>query len=171
MKMRISVGVVASAIATAVGCHNWADRIVVDTGTPGPRLFAWVPDSTAILAHEGVSGFADPTGAVLTDSASWAAAWDKIHAGRQPQPPCPNVDFDRYRVVLVGLGSRGSSGFDIRVDSVVTYEMGPIVYLLATAPGATCVTAAVITAPVEALRLPLFSSIGFRRRDAVLECP
>jgi len=138
---------------------------------PGPRLSAWLPDSAAVLAHETVSGVADTAWSVLGDSASWAQLWSRLYGGRQPQPPLPLVDFSRYRVVVAAMGSRGSSGYDVRVDSVVTYETGPVVYLVTVQPGASCVTLAVITAPVEVLRVPLLSSsFGFRARNIVRDC-
>jgi hypothetical protein len=170
MEIRSCVLSAASAMVLAVGCRE-AARPVVGTIEPGRRLSVWVPDSAAVLAHEYYSGISGATWTVVDDPQAWAALWDRLYLGQQPQPPLPYVDFGRYRVVVVGLGSRPSGGFDIRIDSVVSYEMGLYVYVVATAPGTNCVTTAAFTAPVQALRLPLTSgSIGFRKRDVVRNC-
>lgn len=90
----------------------------------GARLSAWVPDSSAVLAHERVS----PSLAwhlVARDTSGWRLLWEQAFEGWRPLPPRPTVNFDSSMVLLAVAAERD----DVRLDSLVTFRLGTRVYL------------------------------------------
>src|SRR5262245_30555357 len=111
---------------------------------------------------------------VVRERDEWLRTWVMLFPGGPTSlpPPLPEVDFSREMVVVAALGSRPSSGFEIvftgaaETDGVVTME------LETRAPSPRCVTATVITAPVDIARLPRRSGqVLFRPTPVVVNCP
>jgi hypothetical protein len=107
---------------------------------------------------------------VLRDRAAWQAAWQRLHNGLAAEP-LPAVDFARDLVVLVALGERNSGGTTLRVDEVVQVGADTVVRYTVTEPGPGCMTAQVITSPVEVVRVPRAGgAVRFERRTRVTPC-
>lgn len=128
---------------------------------------------SADVAHSYFSGVGDAARLVIADSATWAAIWAQVFAGVRPQPELPPVDFRTDRVLLAALGERRSGGYDIRIDSTVQFAFGTIAYITSVIPGHNCGTLAVITQPVDLVRLspPLVTPIAFNETAVIDECP
>lgn len=159
--------VLASACAAAIGCQ----RPTVTVADLGPRLSAWQPDSAATLAHESYSGIVTAVRLVVTDSRAWGIVWQRVYSNVRPEPPRPTVDFGAEAVLVASLGERGTGGYDIRIDSIVTFDSGIEVHVTAGAPGPACVTTQALTQPVHMVRVsrprgPVF----FEERSVVREC-
>jgi len=119
------------------------------------------------LASVGANGWDDAATVVVRDRDAWQATWNKMHerlAG--PRPPMPAVDFSSEMIVVIALGARSTSGFGVTItgasesDGVITIDA------LSTGPGPGCVTAQVITYPIDLVRLPRRSSAVFFRVGA-----
>lgn len=125
------------------------------------------------VAHAYFSGVTDGARLVIADSATWAATWAQVFAGVRPQPQLPPVDFGTDRVLLAALGERRAGGYDIRIDSTVQFAFGSIAYVASVAPGHTCGALAVITQPVDLVRLspPVATPIAFDETVVIHECP
>ena len=111
---------------------------------------------------------------VVRDRDEWLRTWVMLFPGGPTSlpPPLPEVDFSREMVVVAALGSRPSSGFEIvftgasETDGVVTME------LETRMPSPRCVTATVITAPVDIARVPRrIGQVLFRPTPVVISCP
>ena len=101
------------------------------------------------------SGVKDSVRLVVRDSGAWQAVWDRIQA-KQSAVRRPTIDFSREMVIVVGLGSRGSTGHSIEVDSILAYESSGVieVHLTKTQPMAGTEVGMLATAPLDAVRLP-----------------
>jgi hypothetical protein len=117
----------------------------------GSESQVWVPDATAVLANEGISGLLSATHVVVGDSLSWRTLWQTIYANRLPQPSVPAVDFASHSVIVYGLGERYAS---LQVDSITQYDAGAAAYFTQTVPGSTCVVPAVVLTPAIAVDVP-----------------
>ncbi len=148
LRMHVLLGLCAAA---AVGACREST-----TGQPGAeqlgtRLGVWVPDSTAVLANEGVSGLRTATQTVVADTASWRSVWQSIYATQVPVPPLPAVDFSSHSVIVYGLGTRYAS---LQLDSVADYQLGSAAYFTEVTPGSNCVVPAVVLTPALAVDVP-----------------
>jgi hypothetical protein len=132
-------------------------------------LVRFAPDSAAFAQN---SGYSEPTTAVIRDSLVWATAWATIHANQQPAPSLPGVDFAREMVVLVGLGSKGSGGWNVRLTSAQDSADGLIVRFVEQAPGRGCATSQALTEPVDIARIPRWDGeVRFAGVQVVATCP
>ena len=99
------------------------------------------------------SGLTDSVRVVIRESTEWTRYWAIINRPFFPQPPEPAVDFSREAGIVASLGSRPTGGFTIRIDQVTTEADRLIVSVVRTLPGAGCALAAVVTQPVDIVRI------------------
>lgn len=119
------------------------------------------------------SGLRTAQRTVISDSTAWRAAWSILWAGVPAPPSLPVVDFAREVILLAALGERGSSGYQIVVDSAnSTADKGVVVHVRTVSPGATCGRYGVITAPVDVARMVRVPGpVSFREEAVVTMCP
>jgi len=122
---------------------------------PGPAAAAPVLDSLSRLLHEENSGLKDPVRTVIRDSSAWQEWWRRVTANHRQPVPVPPVDFRREMVVLVGLGTQRSTGYEVSVVSVrqvgATLQVRVQVSLLGAGP---CMAGMAVTSPVDVIRIP-----------------
>lgn len=118
------------------------------------------------------SGYDGPLRATLRSPGEWAQAWETLHAGRQPVPPRPSIDFGRSWVVLVAAGTRPDGCYSIDITSVQpSVEGQPVFDVLETQPGPTCVCTQAVTQPAHAVQINHFPrDAEFLERVAELAC-
>ena len=137
----------------------------------GPRLSVFVPTQDATLAKQTVSGITARERLVIRDPTEWPTMWSRIHAAQSPPPAVVQPDFNAEMAVVAALGEKPSGGFDIVIDSVTRHERGSIVYVTERSPGSGCMTTAVVTQPVHAVRAPKTDgTIWWRERSLVDNC-
>lgn len=118
------------------------------------------------------SGLTDSVRAVIRDAGEWSRYWAIINRPFIPQPPEPAVDFSREAVIVASLGSRPTGGFTIRIDQVTADADRLVVSVVRTQPGAGCALAAVVTQPVDVVRIPTPSlPVVFAERVERTDCP
>jgi hypothetical protein len=168
--MRILL-VVAWSLLTA--CAEVPPKPVNTPGVPAQEATAAVvrfaADSSAFAQN---SGYSEPTTAVIRDSTVWATAWATIHANQQPVPTLPAVDFSREMVVLVGLGSKGSGGWNVTLASVHDSAGTLVIRFVERSPGPGCATTQALTEPVDIARIPRWDGeVRFAGVQVVGTCP
>ncbi len=157
-----SAAVVAAAPA---GCQ----RTPAPT-TPRNAPSVSTPAPVTRLYGAQVSAYATAEEAVIRDQSAWQGAWRQLHNGLAAAP-VPAVDFAREVVVLVAAGERNTGGTTLRVDDVVQVGADAVVRYTVTEPGPGCMTAQVITSPVEVVRVPQAGgAVRFERRTTVTPC-
>jgi hypothetical protein len=166
------------AAATLIGTVACGPTAAVDPAENRAPVGAAVPVPITRLRVEPVSftttsGLRSPQRTVIRDAAAWRAAWAELSARVAPEPPLPAVDFASELVVLVALGERPTSGYQILVDSArTTADGGVVVHVRTISPAARCGVFQVLTQPVDLARLPSVSGpITFRDQAVVVDCP
>lgn len=168
-RIRSVASLLAPALLTAagpLGCQG------ATTPTPRSPTTAVADPSSSIVrlyaaAHSAYE-MAEET--VVRDRAAWEAAWQQLHNGLAAEP-VPPVDFTRDMVLLVAAGQRSTGGTSVRVDGVTAGAGGALVRYTVTEPGAGCMSAQVMTAPVEAVRVPRAAgAVRFERQVARRDC-
>jgi hypothetical protein len=117
------------------------------------------------------SGIADSQRVVIRDTTAWRRYWSVIHRPFIPAPAVPQVDFTREMVVLAALGARPSGGFGIRIDAAIADSTQVLVQVTRIIPGRGCALPAVVTQPVDLVRVPATQlPIAFREREERTDC-
>lgn len=128
------------------------------------------PDKAAIvhLHRSQTSLAAYPIREAIADSLTFRREWRNL-VGTNPSPP--TVDFARYTVLVVAMGSVGSTGHLIGVYSLdSTSSSGLRVQTRLVAPGRGCPAGGAFTSPIDVVRIPSASPIVFFD-DTLIENP
>ena len=106
----------------------------------------------------GNGQFKERANRVIRDQADFQAFWNNLHGHIDPTPAIPDVDFESEMVIAVVLGQRSSGGFSVAVDAIVRSGNSVGVRVKEEAPGANCVTPAVISSPFHVVKLERVTS-------------
>jgi hypothetical protein len=119
---------------------------------PGHKveLLAFEPGAPVALAMQDLdrnprSQVSQPTNAVVRDAAAFAALWS-AHAGAMP---APQVDFGRFMVIGVFMGSRENGCYATGIDSVVRADGKVTVSHTDTEPGPGVMCTLAIVSPAH----------------------
>jgi PrcB C-terminal len=137
------------SVALSTCAHNadHAGRSVGsgDTRNPGTRR-----ESLVRLYHSESSGMDSAARLILRDSTSWSRAWTRLSGRTAP----PQVEFSTHMVLIAAMGTMPSGGFDVTIDSVTTTGAEYSIFVRTSRPGEGCPVPAVITQPVDVVRVP-----------------
>jgi hypothetical protein len=155
--------------------------VVIVTMTPCNRAVAQhdvrsAPVSIARL-HDGSTAFSsfagihDPIRTVIRDSTAWRKLWERINRPFIPAPALPAIDFDREMIVVAGLGTRPSGGYDVVIENAEQDSTGIQVSIRVATPASGCPVAAVTTQPIDLARIAASDQpVRFRERGVVVAC-
>ena len=138
---------------TVAGLAALALVLLAACAAAGPNPGGGSAQDFETLLADAHSGLAEPRREVVRDEASWARLWAEIHAGEDPEPPLPAVDFTDQMLIVVASGTRRSGGFSIRVTSLERRGDRLDVEVLETCPAAGARVSMALVQPVEVIRL------------------
>jgi hypothetical protein len=142
----------------------------VDTDV-GPRTSVFVPSEAVTLAKQMYSGIDTRERLAVQSGAEWSTLWARIHARQSPVPAIVQPDFNTEVVLVATMGEKPAGGYTITIDSVTRHERGSIVYVTEKSPSTSCITPAVLTQAVHAIRAPRGSNMfQWRERTVVENC-
>jgi len=130
------------------------------------QLLGWIllslgarhADTAVVLRRIDPSRIEYPLRLAIRDSGSYRLWWERAKNNTEfDSTPAPPVDFAKDLVILVAMGAGG--GTDIRVASVDTAGTVMRVGVELTAPANDCNLPAVVSYPVEIVRVPNRRSI------------
>ena len=85
--------------------------------------------------------------------------------------PAPPIDFTRYTVLLVRMGTCKSAGYGIEIADVLDHEKYVEVRVLSRTPGKSCINALSLTRPYQFVKIPRTEKqIVFSESLVVTEC-
>ena len=117
------------------------------------------------------SGISAPTRLVVRDTTTWRSTWQLINQPFIPQPPLPTIDFSREMVLLAGLGTEPSGGYELRIERATRDTSGIDVQLRRTTPAAGCPVTASLTQPIDLVRVPFSEQpVRFSETTQVTAC-
>ena len=138
--------------------------------TPVP-VIPLIPRKCPWCSFSSDSGIKEKLRLVIRDRDAWREVWTEINMLKLPSPRLPEIDFSQEMVVVAGLGTRGSAGYGIIVDHAYEQDNQLEIAVVSRSPGSDCVRAAVMTAPVDIVRLPkMEASVVFRETELVQDC-
>lgn len=157
--------VLASAVACTTACSS-----ALGPGAPREPLpiTRFSPGSSSFSSFSGIR---TPTNAVVRDSNTWRTTWQQINQPFFPQPPLPSVDFNREMVLLAAMGTEPSGGYEVFIQSATRDTAGIEVQLRRISPGAGCPVSAVLTQPLDLVRVPFSDQpVRFSERAETTSC-
>ena len=137
-----------------------------------PPVVSSVPaDSFRHVFRYKESGFRYALRAVAADSASFRALWTEAVRGNPDAPPMPQIEFEHNMVIVAAMGGVPSTGYSIRIDSVLTRGGSLEVHVLLTSPG-MCLVGPAFTEPVDIVEVArlVHPVVVFRDRHVAAEC-
>ena len=78
--------------------------------------------------------------------------WEHLRRGSRDSLSFPAVDFSKDLVIIAALGSVGSTGYDIIIDSVARTTSEFLIFVRAREPGNLYEVGPVQTEPVDVVR-------------------
>jgi len=118
-----------------------------------------------------IGGPADPARMVIRDDQAWQDFWNAMTSVIVPAPEPPTIDFSQDMVVVAAMGRRTSAGFNITIEGVYESDGELYVDVHERSPGADCITAQVLTAPVTGVRVPAHpGNVQFLERQSSESC-
>jgi hypothetical protein len=107
---------------------------------------------SAIAPFRFQSGIVTRSRVVIDNVDDWFTIWGKLAANQPLLSNPPDVDFNKYMVVLVASGSKPTSGYCIDIHAVSGSSDGIGIWVTETGPAASLVVSQVLTQPTD-LRL------------------
>ena len=118
----------------------------------------------------------EKTEKVIMSNGEWVEFWKAIHFNVSPVPETAFVDFSEKALIVVSLGARSSTGYDIKVKQIVSLGAAAMnsikVTYVETTPGKSCGTGLAITYPLTVVavsRIPI-NMIIFEKIDVEISC-
>ena len=168
---RCHLRLLPALLAVAAACGTSTPAAPAPKIPDGAVDVAWTDTGASRVAHEYYSGFNEPARLVIDNQATWAWAWARLYQTLLPVPATPTEDFDRFTVLVVGSGTHGTGGYDIRVTRVASFGDRLYVEVTSTAPGPHCFVTEAFTQPVDVVRIPKPNpTIVFVNRDVAPNC-
>ncbi|TVR12966.1 MAG: protease complex subunit PrcB family protein [Phormidium sp. GEM2.Bin31] len=115
------------------------------------------------------SGFNDSFERLITEESEWQGFWQQLHGTVSPSPDIPEIDFENYSIIAVGLGDRSDGSYGVQVDRVRQEGEELVVHYLETR-GCGMATMA-ITQPYHIVRIERTSRpVSFQHHQAPPDC-
>jgi hypothetical protein len=126
-------------------------------------------DTLVRLFHSQFEGPGIAVRQVVRDPIRWRRAWIRARSASTDSAP-PAVDFSRQMVIIAGMGSVPSTGFELFIDSVVPIETETLVFVRSTSSG-SCPAGGMEARPVDIVRVPRTTSpVQFMEETEVHRC-
>ena len=103
------------------------------------------------VAQGSSSQILEPRQVVVRDAVAWQALW-RAHSAAAA--PAADVDFSRFMLVAVFVGTRPSAGYAVDITSTTAADGTTLVNYTEREPGAGLITAQVLTSPFHIVRIP-----------------
>lgn len=123
------------------------------------------------------SGIGEKLRMVIRDRDAWREMWKRIHSPNHGYgsvtelPPLPEIDFSREMIVVAAMGGQPSSAYAIVVDGAYERDDRLEIVVRSVSPGKGCMALAVVTAPVDVVRMPKTErSVVFRETEIAHDC-
>ncbi|OAB59120.1 hypothetical protein AY600_06605 [Phormidium willei BDU 130791] len=105
----------------------------------------------------------------MTDESDWQRFWQQLQGNTSPAADIPEIDFEQYSLIAVGLGDRPDGSYGVQIDRVRQQDEGLVVHYLETRSCGMATMA--ITQPyqiirIERTRLP----VSFQHHQAPRDC-
>lgn len=149
-----------------------------DEGQAVPTDLQDLPGDASAVPFEQIDQLTSPIGGPpeaarreIRDETTWVEFWTDVTRLLVPPPDPPAIDFGENMVLVAAMGHRPTAGYLISIEGV--YESGGNLFVdvREVSPGAGCLVAQMLTAPVTAVLVPVHDgSVEFLERKETIDC-
>jgi hypothetical protein len=137
--------------------------------------YAWTPYNYQIVELSGTPQFDKPIHVAIRTPAEWLAFtkspgdWPPQNTTPAPQPPIAEIDFDRYSLVIIGIGAR--TGYQLAISDIRDLPNEIQVRYAVLQPGPNCAVAQVLGHPSVSVLIPKTTKpVRFNETAAAIDC-
>lgn len=117
------------------------------------------------------NGFEKPGQFMVRNRVEWNRVWLQVMEGRAPYIPLPEIDFDKYMMLVATRGLITAGGHPITIEKITESDKAIQVQVLRETPG-TCYVTEGYTHPTDAVLIPKTKKqIRWSYRDEIVDCP
>jgi hypothetical protein len=117
------------------------------------------------------SGCSEGADRLIREPAEWSAFWAQLVTGRLPPPEEPDVDFERYSVIVTCLGERPTGGYLTRIGSVTLDDSGAAVVSIEDSEPGICGVTHATTQPYHVVLVNrALDAAAFSHSAVVVDC-
>lgn len=129
-----------------------------------------VPIQTVLKLQN--SGIGQAQDWVILNQEDWCQFWDRAYAMMLFPPPCPEIDFDSYVVVVTALGRKSNGCYNVEIDCIERDAGDNLtVYVNDIVPGPRCFCTMMIVHPVHAVKVQRpVGAVDFVHTTVTLNC-
>jgi len=126
---------------------------------------------TSVLRTD-MSGYGQANDWVIDNQADFCEFWNRAHALMFPAPPCPEIDFSQYVVIVTAMGRQRNGCYNTEIYCIEEDQQGNYtVYVKDTIPGKGCFCPMMMVAPVHAVKAPIpGGTVTFSHTQFVMQC-
>lgn len=126
---------------------------------------------TSVL-RMGASGVWQANDWVIDNQNDFCDFWDQANVIRYPPPPCPEIDFSTYVVIVTAMGTQRNACYSTEIYCIEEDAQGNYnVHIKDTVPGKGCFCLEMEVAPVHAVKAPIpTGTVSFTHHEYVMQC-
>jgi hypothetical protein len=89
-----------------------------------------------------------------------------------PKPPCPDIDFSTYVVIVTAMGRKSNGCYNTQISCIEEDQQGSYtVHVTDTVPGPRCFCPMMMVCPVHAVKAPIpTGTVTFSHTTYVMQC-
>ncbi len=106
-----------------------------------------------VISSGAHSGYSEESYLVIKDGDDFKKLWNKVNSTIIPQPSVPEIDFSKYMVVAVFMGTCPTGGYSISIRSIRESEENIYVEVEKIKPGKDCILTQVLTQPFQIVKI------------------
>ena len=130
------------ALANQYACQKTPSTSSTNLSVPNPEPIRILRDWQGSQC-----GVSQARQLVVRDPGEWKTIWKQMAATREPEPPAPEIDFEKEMVVGVFLGEKPTGGYTVRITRLRSIPEGVEVQVRETSPPPGSLVAQVLTQP------------------------
>ena len=123
------------------------------------------------VAYQAKSGFNQPLYRAVQDQATWDEMWKKIKRQTPNAGPAPQIDFNRYMILVAAIGVQSNDGYEVRIKRIIESPGFIEVDVNILEPGMNCTTKPEMISPVIVVRMKKsYKSVNFNVYPLIALC-
>jgi len=106
-----------------------------------------------VIKEGTISGITDEKIMVINNNDDYQKMMVIVYYNLDQMPVTPDVDFKKYSVILVAMGTKNTGGYTIGIDNITKSHSNVTVNLTETSPGKNCNVTESVISPYQIVKV------------------